>query len=48
LSDDKSEIKVAVQDGFIGIKTLQVAGKKKMQVVDFMRGFKFAENARFC
>ena len=48
LSDGKSEIKVAVQDGFIGIKTLQVAGKKKMQVVDFMRGFKFAENARFC
>lgn len=48
LSDGKSEIKVAVQDGFVGIKTLQVAGKKKMQVVDFMRGFKFAENARFC
>lgn len=48
LSDGKSEIKVAVQDGFIGIKALQVAGKKKMQVVDFMRGFKFAENARFC
>lgn len=48
LSDGKSEIRVAVQDGFIGIKVLQVAGKKKMQVVDFMRGFKFAENARFC
>ena len=48
LSDGKSEIRVAVQDGFVGIKTLQVAGKKKMQVVDFMRGFKFAENARFC
>lgn len=48
LSDGKSEIRVAVQDGFIGIKALQVAGKKKMQVVDFMRGFKFAENARFC
>lgn len=48
LSDGKSEIRVAVQDGFVGIKALQVAGKKKMQVVDFMRGFKFAENARFC
>ena len=48
LSDGKSEIRVAVQDGFIGIKALQVAGKKKMQIVDFMRGFKFAENARFC
>lgn len=48
LSDGKSEIRVAVQDGFIGIKALHVAGKKKMQVVDFMRGFKFAENARFC
>lgn len=48
LSDGKSEIRVAVQDGFIGIKALQVAGKKKMQVVDFMRGFKFAENTRFC
>lgn len=48
LSDGKSEMRVAVQDGFIGIKALQVAGKKKMQIVDFMRGFKFAENARFC
>lgn len=48
LSDGKSEIRVAVQDGFVGIKALQVAGKKKMQIVDFMRGFKFAENARFC
>ncbi len=48
LSDGKSEMKIAVRDGFIGVRTLQMAGKKKMEVEDFLRGFKLAENSKFC
>ncbi len=47
LSDGKSMLKVAVEGGFIGVKTLQVAGKKRMETADFLRGYKFAENSRF-
>lgn len=39
LSDGKKYLKVAVSDGFIFIKDLQAAGKKRMSVEDFLRGF---------
>ena len=39
ISDSKSFLKVAVQDGYIYIQELQLAGKKKMSVIDFLRGF---------
>ena len=39
LSDKKSFLKIAVSDGFINIIELQLAGKKKMYVLDFLRGF---------
>ncbi len=48
LSDGKYELKVAVAGGFVGVKTLQVAGKKRMEIADFLRGCKFEENSRFC
>ncbi len=48
LTDGKSELKVAVNGGFIAVKTLQVAGKKRMEIEDFLRGYKFAADARFC
>ncbi len=47
-TDGKSELKVAVKDGFIGICVLQMAGKKRMDTGDFLRGCKIAENCRFC
>lgn len=39
-SDEKTYIKVACGDGYIYIKELQLAGKKRMTAGDFLRGFK--------
>lgn len=47
LTDGKSEVKVAVDGGFLRVKTLQIAGKKKMQTEEFLRGYKFADDAFF-
>ena len=38
ISDNKSFIKVAVIDGFIKLVEVQIAGRKKMNVEDFLRG----------
>lgn len=39
LTDSKTILKVAVNDGFLIIEDLQLAGKKRMPVHDFLRGF---------
>ncbi len=39
-SDNKSEIKIAVKDGFIFIHELQISGKSKMKTTDFLNGNK--------
>ncbi len=39
LSDGKTYLKVAVKEGYIYIDELQLAGKKRMFVQDFLRGF---------
>ena len=39
ISDEKTFLKVAVKDGFINITELQQAGKKRLNVKDFLRGF---------
>lgn len=41
LSDNKNWIKVAVQDGFIWLYELQLQGRKRMGVSDFLNGFDF-------
>jgi len=41
LTDKKSYLKVAVKDGFIVLKTIQQAGKKAMDIEEFLRGFRF-------
>ncbi len=41
----KKEMKVAVKEGFILIKVLKIEGKRKMDVVSFLNGFKFNDNA---
>ncbi len=43
-SDSITFIKVAVKDGTICIHELQLAGKKRMSVVDFLRGFQLNEH----
>ena len=47
LTDGKSEVKVAVDGGYVRVKTMQIAGKKKMQTEEFLRGYKFADDAFF-
>jgi len=41
ICDGKSHLRIAVQNGFIEILELQLAGKKRMIVTDFLRGFKY-------
>ena len=41
----KKEMKIAVSNGFILIKELKIAGKRKMDVDSFLNGYKFTENA---
>ena len=40
LSDGKSYLAIATSDGAISIKDLQIQGKKRMNVEDFLRGFR--------
>lgn len=42
-SDSRTFIKVAVKDGTICICELQLAGKKKIPVIEFLRGFQLNE-----
>lgn len=44
ITDGKQYLKVAVEGGFISIKMLQQAGKKRMKVEDFLRGFQQIKN----
>jgi methionyl-tRNA formyltransferase len=46
-TDCKTFLSVAVPDGSIGIKTLQLEGKKKLTIDEFLRGFHGIENYRF-
>ncbi len=41
VSDNKSFLKIATQDGFVSILELQMQGKKRMAIKDFLNGFKF-------
>lgn len=41
----KKEMKVAVQDGFIEIKSLQFPGKRRMNTAEFLNGMTFSEQA---
>ena len=43
LTDGKTYIHVAAQDGFIGIHALQLPGKKRLKVDELLRGFRLTE-----
>lgn len=45
-TDGKSYLNVAVSDGFLSIKSLQLAGKKRLGVEEFLRGFKHSEQLK--
>ena len=44
VSDKKSYFHVAVPDGFLAIKSIQLEGKKRMNITDFLRGFDVENN----
>ncbi len=43
ISDGKHFIRIACKDGFLSIVSLQLEGKKRMNTVEFLRGFKIKE-----
>lgn len=46
LVTNKNELKVAVKEGFINIKEIQLPGKRKMEVKSLLNGYHFEENAK--
>lgn len=46
-SDGKTYMNVYSSDGLLSIKNLQLAGKKRMCIEDFLRGFRLVEGYRF-
>ena len=46
-TDGKHELKVACVDGFIHLLEIQQAGKKRMSVLDFLRGFHLNNEWKF-
>lgn len=45
VSDGKHYLKVAVPGGYLRLESLQLAGKKRMSVKDFLCGYKFVEGS---
>jgi methionyl-tRNA formyltransferase len=45
-TDGKSYLYVGTADGMLSLRTLQLAGKKRMGVEDFLRGFRLAEGSK--
>jgi methionyl-tRNA formyltransferase len=43
ISDGKHFIKIACKDGFINIANMQIEGKKRMNTVEFLRGFRLSD-----
>ena len=44
-TDGKTRLSVACLDGWLDIQELQIAGKRRMDVADFLRGFSFDEKS---
>lgn len=40
-TDKKTYFRIATTDGYLNIRSLQLAGKKRMEVTDFLRGYRF-------
>lgn len=48
VTDGKTYLKIRTTDGYINISTLKMAGKKTMQISDFLKGFRCENDTRFC
>ncbi|MFH6958639.1 methionyl-tRNA formyltransferase [Flavobacterium aquidurense] len=46
LISSKKEIKIAIKDGFIQVLSLQLPGKKRMQVAELLNGITFSDSAK--
>lgn len=46
LISSKKEIKIAIKDGFIELLSLQLPGKKRMQVSELLNGITFSDDAK--
>ncbi|SHG85994.1 methionyl-tRNA formyltransferase [Flavobacterium defluvii] len=46
LLSNKKEIKIAIKDGFIQLLSLQLPGKKRMQVAELLNGITFSDSAK--
>lgn len=44
-TDGKSYLRVAVGDGYVDLLSIQMAGKKRMPVSDFLRGYRWIEGS---
>ena len=40
ISDGRTSLKFACRDGYISVQELQMEGKRRMNVADFLRGFR--------
>lgn len=47
ITDNKSYLNIQCSDGIISIKELQLEGKRKLPVAEFLKGFKFDESWKF-
>ncbi len=47
LSENKKSLKVACNDGFIHINSLQTSGKKRMETAEFLNGFAIGDDSFF-
>jgi len=47
ITTTKSELKVAISDGYIKVLELQLPGKKRMSIKDLLNGFSFESEANF-
>ncbi len=43
VTDGKNLLKVATNDGYIHLLSIQIEGKKRMQIADFLRGYRFED-----
>jgi methionyl-tRNA formyltransferase len=46
-TDNKTFLHVAVKDGFVNVTDVQMSGKKRMKISDFLNGYKFGEGTGF-
>lgn len=46
-TDGKTYLKVAATDGFVSVRSIQLPGKKRLEIDELLRGYKFTDTTRF-